>query len=324
MKPNTLSRDLRWRSLLACSALSFALGACQKEGLPKLPPPTGEQAPPAPKIPKLAELAKHSGESSGSAAARAGTGSLQPLQSAALGPKDSGLLTAITVGEGERVRKGQVMFRQDDEQARLAVEQAKTQVATAKVQQSTAQLDLDRARVLHGHGSASQGALDQAKGRADAADSMVVQAEAAVRLAERRLQNLVVTSPIDGVVAEKRMNVGEIATMMPPSVVLVVQHIDVLELRARLPETALKTVGEGAQIDVRFPALDETRKVKIQRIAPTVDPRTRTIEIVALVENKDHRLKAGMLAEVAYADAATGKQASAVAAQHTEADRAAR
>ena len=321
MKLNTLRRPFHLWALLTC----LSLGACQKKDLPKLPPATGEQAPPAPKIPKLAELAKQSGAADTPVAARAGTGSLQALHSAALGPKDSGLLTAIAVDEGERVRKGQVVFRQDDEQAKLALEQARTQVATAKVQQASAQLDLDRTRQLHERGSVPQDALDQAKSRADAADSMVAQAQASVNLAQRRLANLVVTSPIDGVVAEKRMNVGEIATMMPPSVVLVVQNIDVLELRARLPENALKTVGEGAQLEVRFPALDETRKVKVQRIAPTVDPRTRTIEIVAQVDNKDHRLKAGMLAEVAYADAATAKPPTAQASSpRAEADRAAR
>jgi multidrug efflux pump subunit AcrA (membrane-fusion protein) len=115
---------------------------------------------------------------------------------------------------------------------------------------------------------------------------------------------------------------------MPPSVVLVVQNIDVLELRARLPETALKTVREGAQITVRFPATDETRPVTIKRIAPTVDVRTRTIEIVAEIPNSDHRLKAGMLAEVAYAGAEAPSTANvnvAVPAEKTAGgDRAAR
>ena len=55
-------------------------------------------------------------------------------------------------------------------------------------------------------------------------------------------------SPIDGVVTEKRMSVGETATMMPPSIVLVVQDIDRLELRARLPETALRTVREKSEL----------------------------------------------------------------------------
>jgi multidrug efflux pump subunit AcrA (membrane-fusion protein) len=65
---------------------------------------------------------------------------------------------------------------------------------------------------------------------------------------------------------------------------------------------------------VRFPATDESRPVKIKRIAPTVDVRTRTIEIVAEIPNADHRLKAGMLAEVGYAGTEQAAAASATTA----------
>lgn len=277
------------------------LAGCEKKELPKLPPASGENAPPAPKIPTLEELAKNAPNTESTLGTRAGTGSLQALHFAALGPKETGVIQAILVKEGDRVRKGQTLFRLDDVPATLALEQAKAALTTARVQQSSAKLDLQRTEALRQRGSVPEDAYDQAKSRADAADSMVAQAQAAINIAQRQLANMVVSSPIDGVVAEKKMNVGEIATMMPPSVVLVVQNIDTLELRARLPETALKTVREGAQINVRFPATEETRAVTIQRIAPTVDARTRTIEIVAAVDNPDHRLKAGMLAEVAYA-----------------------
>ena len=298
----TRPRWLTWALPVWLVALSGIAG-CEKKELPKLPPATGENAPPPPKIPTLAEIAKQAPVSESSTGSRAGTGSLQALHFAALGPKETGVINAILVSEGDRVRKGQVLFRLDDVPATLALEQAKTALQTARVQQSSAKLDLERTQALRQRGSVPEDALDQAKSRADAADSMVAQAQAAINIAQRQLANMVVTSPIDGVIAEKKMNVGEIATMMPPSVVLVVQNIDTLELRARLPETSLKTVREGGQINVRFPAIDETRGVTIQRIAPTVDARTRTIEIVARVENPDHRLKAGMLAEVAYASA---------------------
>jgi multidrug efflux pump subunit AcrA (membrane-fusion protein) len=60
----------------------------------------------------------------------------------------------------------------------------------------------------------------------------------------------------------------------------------------------LRTLSPGTEIRVRLPALGEERTVKIKRIAPTIDARTRTIGIVAELDNKGHRLKAGMLAEV--------------------------
>jgi RND family efflux transporter MFP subunit len=161
----------------------------------------------------------------------------------------------------------------------------------------------ERVKALHERGAATPDAHDQAKAQVDSARSMVVQAQAAHDAAAHRLSNMVATSPIDGVVTEKRMNVGETATLMPPSVVLVIQNVDVLELRARLPEAALSSVRVGGSVTTRFPALGTSRNVTIKRIAPTVDPRSRTIEIVADVDNRDHGLLAGMLVEVAYGEA---------------------
>jgi RND family efflux transporter MFP subunit len=317
------------RPMLAVFAvILLALSGCAKKDLPQLPPAAGEGAPPATKIPTLKELDKSGPSIERSVGARAGTGSLQALNHAALGPKETGVLATITVQEGDRVKKGQVLFRTDPVQAEIAVEQAKAGLATLKVQQAQAQLDYNRTKALRERGSVPEDVLDQTKARLDMITSQIVQANAQVSMAQRHVSNSTVTSPIDGVVSEKRMNVGETATLMPPSVVLVVQNIDVLELRARLPETALKTVREGAEITVRFPATDETRPVTIKRIAPTVDVRTRTIEIVAEIPNSDHRLKAGMLAEVAYAGAEAPSTANvnvAVPAEKTAGgDRAAR
>jgi RND family efflux transporter MFP subunit len=293
------------RPMLAFFVFSIllALPGCAKKDLPGLPPAAGEGAPPATKIPTLKELDMSSRSVEKAVGARAGTGSLQALNHAALGPKETGLLAAIMVDEGDRVKKGQVVFKIDPVQAELAVEQAKAGIATLRVQQTQAQLDYDRTKTLRERGSVPEDVLDQTKARLDMISSQIAQANAQLSMAQRHLTNMTVASPIDGVVSEKRMNVGETATLMPPSVVLVVQDIDVLELRARLPETALKTVREGAPITVHFPATDETRPVTIKRIAPTVDVRTRTIEIVAEIPNGDHRLKAGMLAEVAYTGA---------------------
>lgn len=305
---------------------SSALG-CAKKELPELPPASGEGAPAATKIPTLKELEKDEPASARESGLRAGTGSLQAASYAALGPKETGVLAAITVDEGDRVKKGQVVFKIDPVQAELAVEQAKASLATLKVQQASAQLDFDRTKQLRERGSVPQDVYDQTKARLDGITSQMAVASAQVSIAQRHLANMTVTSPIDGIVSEKRMNVGETATLMPPSVVLVVQDIDVLELRARLPETALKTVRTGEQITVRFPATGETRPVTIKRIAPTVDVRTRTIEIVAEIPNKDNALKAGMLAEVAYAGAETPSEANvnvAAPADKTGGDRAAR
>jgi len=297
--------------LLAAVVGLFALAACQQKKENSLPPATGDKAPPPPQIPQLSELARQTPGELAAGSERAGTGSLHPVHEAELGPKQTGVLTAIAVEEGERVKKGQVLFKLDAAQAQLAVAQAKAARSAAQVQVDSAKLDFDRTKSLRERNSIPEDTLDQARARLDAAQSALEQAEAALGLAQRHATDMVVTSPIEGIVTDKRMNVGETATMMPPSIVLVVQNIDQLELRARLPESALRTVREQSEITVTFPAVDETRKVKVKRIAPTVDARSRTIEIIAAVDNKDHRLKAGMMVEVAYGqDGATPEAAA--------------
>jgi RND family efflux transporter MFP subunit len=294
------------------------LAGCQQKKENSLPPATGDKAPPPPHIPQLSELARENPGEVASGGERVGTGSLHPLHKAELGPKETGLLTEIAVEEGDRVKKGQLLFKLDAVQAQLAVAQAKAQQGAARVQLDSAKLDFERTKALRERGSIAEDALDQARSRLDAAQSAVEQAEAAMGLAQRHATNMVVHSPIDGIVTDKRMNVGETATLMPPSIVLVVQNIDQLELRVLLPESALKTVREGSELTVSFPAVDETRRVKVKRIAPTVDVRTRTIEIVAAVDNPDHRLKAGMLAEVQYGErAGEGSAAADETAAHS-------
>lgn len=305
-------------SIASLALVLLALGCQQKQG-PALPPATGEGAPPPPKVPTLKDIAQSAPDIHAETVDRAGVGSLQPLQEASLGPKETGIITAIHVDEGDVVKKGKLLFQLDSDQFEFAVAQAKAALASAQVQFDAARLDNERTAALRARNSIAQDLADQAKARLDASQSALEQARAAFGLAQRRAANMAVYSPIDGVVTARRMHVGETATMMPPSIVLVIQNLDVLELRARLPETALRTVKEQSELVVSFPAIGETRNVKVKRIAPIIDPRTRTIEILAELPNQDHRLKAGMLAEVAYAPAASAptqtKPASSATAQ---------
>jgi multidrug efflux pump subunit AcrA (membrane-fusion protein) len=107
-----------------------------------------------------------------------------------------------------------------------------------------------------------------------------------------------VRSPIDGVVVAKLKSEGEMATMMPATIVLVIQDQSTLELRFRLPERALRYVKIGASVKARFDALGVDREAKVTRIQSAIDAQTRTVEIVVELPNKDGALKAGLLASV--------------------------
>src|SRR5690606_30774933 len=68
--------------------------------------------------------------------------------------------------------------------------------------------------------------------------------------------------------------------------------------RFRLPESSLATARVGDVVTAQFEAIKVKREAKIARISPAVDPRTRTVEVVANLDNKDGQLKSGMMAVV--------------------------
>jgi multidrug efflux pump subunit AcrA (membrane-fusion protein) len=117
-------------------------------------------------------------------------------------------------------------------------------------------------------------------------------------MAQKALSDATVRSPFDGVVTAKLKSIGEMATMMPPTVVVTVQDQLVVELRVRVPERWLTQVRPGSVLHVRFDAIGVDREAKVARINPTVDARTRTIEVIAELDNPDLQLKPGLLAQV--------------------------
>lgn len=280
--------------LLPCVLWLPLVVGCETSQASSLPPPTGPGAAPLPSV-----STRVAAPASGAPAERAlfVTGTARARQEAKLGPLSSGVIQAMMVEEGDRVKKGQVLFRLRASAQDLGVRQAEAALATAEVAKSSAETELKRTQALSESGSVAPAVLDQIQARYDAAVAQVAQAQAAINSARQASADTTVTAPFDGIVASRRANVGETVTMMPPTVVLVVQDIDSLEVRANLPESALATLHPGSPVQVRFPAVNVTREVTVTRVNPSVDPMTRTIEVVAEVPNPDHALKAGMLVE---------------------------
>lgn len=294
---------MNWVVLVCVSAtmLSCAKSEAGETGKP-LPPPTGAGVPVA-SIPAVNDLMQNEATASKPSSAFSATGTLYPRDQAELGPKVTGVLRSVEVDEGDRVKKGQVVFRLDSSQPTLMLQQAQTQVTSAKTNLKATELEYQRAKELNARGSLPAAQFEQIEARHEAAQNGVAQAEVAVSIAKRAISDTVVTSPIDGVVTARNKEPGETATMMPVTVVVVVQDVSVLELRARLPEGALKTLNAQSQLDVNIPAVGVQRKVSVKRINPSVDMATRTVEVIAELDNSDGMLKPGMLVNVSLANA---------------------
>jgi RND family efflux transporter MFP subunit len=277
--------------------IAAGLPACKKKQA-ELPPAQGQGAPPMPSLPSV-EPIKGSGETSVVAPTEGRTtGTTFPRAEAQIAAKAGGIIQRIFVKEGDKVRRGMVLFRQDTGDAALRVQQAQAQLDAARVNLKTAETELNRAKSMFDQKAATGMQMDQAQAAADGARVGVQQAEVALNMARKSLADATARSPIDGLVSAKLKNEGEMATMMPPTVVLVVQDQSVLELRLRVPERSLADLKVGEAVTAKFEAMGITRQAKVSRVQPAVDPRTRTVEVVADLPNPDGALKSGLLAEV--------------------------
>jgi RND family efflux transporter MFP subunit len=311
--------------LLAVTSLAALASGCKKSAEEKdkaLPPPSGAGAAPLPALPEIKVASAQ--EASTTVAPTEGhtTGTTFPRAEAQVGTNASGVIEKIYVKEGDKVRKGMVLFRQDTGDAALRLAQADAALEAAKVNLRATETEYARTKAMYDAKAVNGMQWDQIVAKLDGARVQVQQAEVMRSMARKALGDATVRSPLDGVVASKLKNEGEMATMMPPTVVLVLQDQSTLELRLRLPERALSEIAVGDPVTAKFNAVGVTREAKVARIQPAVDARTRTIEVVAELPNKDGALRSGLLAEVSLPTkgSAAGKAQDAAKAENAAKD----
>jgi RND family efflux transporter MFP subunit len=238
-------------------------------------------------------------------------GNLIGKQTVAIAPRTGGRLLSVNVQLGDAVRRGQVLAKVEDreivEQVRAA--QASQDVAKATIRQreadlNVAKLNFDRSKNLFERQLLAKQALDDAESRYLAAvaqlDLSTAQLSAnAARLEELKinLQHTSVTSPVDGFVASRTVDPG--AMVNTNTAIASVVDISRLRLVVNVVEKDLRMVSPGDVAEVEVDAYPgEKFHGKIARVAPVLDPATRTAAMEVEIPNTDNRLKPGMYARI--------------------------
>ncbi|HEV8317599.1 MAG TPA: efflux RND transporter periplasmic adaptor subunit [Vicinamibacterales bacterium] len=226
-------------------------------------------------------------------------------------PKTAGRLEEMFVRLGDRVSRGQQIARIEDREIREQVKQAEAafQVARATIRQREADLkfaetNVERSRNLFDRQLLPKQSLEDAEARYQANDAQLDLARAQFVQAQSRLEELRITlantlivSPVNGFVARRVVDPG--AFVSPNQPIADVVDISRVRMVANVVEKDLRRVevGESARVEVdAFPG--ETFKGRIGRVAPVLDPQTRTAQIEVEIPNVAFRLKPGMYARV--------------------------
>lgn len=150
----------------------------------------------------------------------------------------------MLVNEGDRVKIGQLLARLHTERIQASLDRARADANAIKAEAHVAQLSYQRIRKLAAKNLASKEEKDEAQGKNLAAAARVVAAEAAVAEYVQVLQDTKLFSPVNGVVRERIVEVGDFVTPQTP--VLTLSLLNPIWVRTYLPESYLGRVRPGA------------------------------------------------------------------------------
>ena len=247
------------------------------------PPATEESAPQVQESRSLADLEP--------------TGEFISPSRSEVAPKMPGRVAAVYVDEGSRVGRGQTLLAMETDYARLDIQQAEAELTRAKAAEEDARRDFDRKKGLLANESIPQATFDRSQGTYDQVRAARAAAEVALRTAKQKLADSVIRSPMTGVVAERRTDVGE--HLGEAGVAFVIVQTSPLKLRFSVPERYLGEIRRGQRVAATVdPYPGETFSGTIKTVGGVIDPANRTFFAEAEFPNSDGRLRPGLFARV--------------------------
>ncbi|MCK9995862.1 MAG: efflux RND transporter periplasmic adaptor subunit [Candidatus Krumholzibacteria bacterium] len=211
-------------------------------------------------------------------------GTLEAFNSITVTGEIDGIIVEVPFREGRRLAEGELIARLDDDQLK-----AEAQRARALRDKTKATWERVKSIVDQGAGAAQD--LDDAT-----ADLKV--AEANLALAETRHDKTRITAPFAGLAGRRLVSPGTFMRAGTPITQLA--QIDRLRVAFAVPERILGSIHLGAKVDVSTPAFPEIKLTGVvDVIEPQLDTSTRTVGILALVDNPEEILRPGMSATIA-------------------------
>ncbi|MER3553342.1 MAG: hypothetical protein C4331_03050 [Meiothermus sp.] len=225
-------------------------------------------------------------------------------------PQLSGTVTFMGAEVGQAVKKGQILLKLDDStlraqlaQAQAALEQAQNTVQQTKANRDLAASTLDRVKALYKVGGASRQDLNNAQTQfTNAQVAYQTSSTAAIQAAQSQIQNLrlqlaktVIASPVDGTLASRSANVGEVVGPGQPVMSLV--DNGPLKLVATLSATQTDLVKVGQPVNLRTDALPgESFVGKVSSVGPASIATGQFFPLEVRVFDPSNRLRVGMIA----------------------------
>ncbi|WP_353662920.1 efflux RND transporter periplasmic adaptor subunit [Hydrogenimonas sp. SS33] len=221
-----------------------------------------------------------------------------------------GFVKRVYVVEGQRVKKGQLLYTIDSKeidsaksQVELAISQAELALQMNQNQYNNILTNLARHERLYKKGMVSkyelenlQLAAENTKAMIEISKKQVAQAKAKLREVLNQYKYLDVRAPNDAVVVAKKVNAGEMAIPGIPAVILT--DLSKLKILTEISESDLVNVKVGEKVKVEIPSIGLQREGKVFAIIPSSNPMTHQFKMKVSFDYKGVTVYPGMYAQV--------------------------
>lgn len=196
---------------------------------------------------------------------------------------DTDKIAQIRFEDGQSVKKDDVIVLLEQNE-----EQAQKQAIEAQVLEH--ERELKRLEDLLKRNAA-------AKNEFDARNTLLMISKHRIAEIEARINDKTIRAPFDGILGLRKISVGSL--VVPGTIITTIDDISQIKLDFSVPSVYLDVVKEGLEIKAVSDALPDKAFVgKVTKVSPRVDPRTRSVEVRAILPNPDHVIKPGILLSV--------------------------
>lgn len=223
------------------------------------------------------------------------SGELRAASEATVRAELGGSMLQVAVEEGQSVRKGTLLGRIETATLDDTRQSAASALKNAESQLDVARREAERSTQLVAAGALAARDAEVARANVTAAEAQVADARARLQTAQKQLGDAVLRSPINGIVAVKSANIGDVVS--PGTALFTIIDPSSMRLEASVPSDALASLRVGTPVQFTVRGYETPFEGRIDRISPQADPTTRQVPIFVSVANAGGRLVSGLFAE---------------------------
>src|SRR5436189_1676815 len=231
------------------------------------------------------------------------TGTVQPVDTVAVGTQVSGTISKVYTDFNATVRKGQLLAELDKTVLNAQVQQVVASIQQAKSQLTYQQSNVNRQQQLYKVGAISKAELEAAQNEYKVAQAGLISANSQMQAAQKNLSLANIYSPIDGTVLSRNVSEGQTVadSFNTPTIFSIAKDLRQMQVRAAIDEADIGNIKKGQRVTFTVDAFPDdifNGTLLEIRLQPSVSSNVVTYISIVDAPNNDLKLKPGMTANI--------------------------